>query len=119
MGQCSAGTSEAAPPRRSGRLSLRNLPDPELMTDADRGREVVSLVAKGFLRHGLCLMNGTNAALASLCWPQTHPRFLFSFSARKRCCRPEPASSNRDYRTWMRAAHSRTRGRVSYPARGQ
>jgi hypothetical protein len=50
MGQCSARTSEATPYIPHGRLSLRNLPDPETMLSADRCREVASLLARGFLR---------------------------------------------------------------------
>ena len=40
-------------PRPTGRLSLRNLPDPESMSAVERCREVASLLARGFLRYRL------------------------------------------------------------------
>jgi len=40
-------------PHPTGRLSLRNLPDPESMSAVERCREVASLLARGFLRYRL------------------------------------------------------------------
>jgi len=61
-----------------GRLSLRNLPDPESMSGVERCREVAFLLAKGFLRHRLRLVNGAEAAGFPLLVTDPPARFLLA-----------------------------------------